>query len=368
MYLDIPLRVTRYTDRCNAERLRYDCVTVVGPVFFSEHVEKKMPYGGRSYRRAPARGATRATRRYKRPVGAKAPYRRKKPSYAMIAQKALTLAQYNNKVARGSWQTNLHISRSAITPSAFKPRCFHVVTPRQNERIYKFDSIPGGNQFATQEDSSWVLPTLAQTTGGLGLEQFDMWAECNDDNINGKYYLQTVNLTFTVKPDAQLAQAVRYRIDFVVPNRRRIMRTIPAPTGPQTTLEQRNFNLPDCLGSFQAILFHENRVNPMYWRFVRKPAYFTVRPQQLHSGATAGAVAGTVQFVQKHIKLKINKLYNPRDVGSATDNQTYAYLGLQSNEQMWCIISCDAQERVGPLPEMFLTRQISWRDRVGHAA
>ena len=136
----------------------------------------------------------------------------------------------------------------------------------------------------------------------------------------------------------------------------------------QVTLEQRNYNLPDCLGAFNGLLLESNRVNPMYWRFVRKPVYFTVKPQQPHSGATAGTLDGTTQTVQKHVKLKINKLFNPRDVGTADDNQAYAYLGIEQSHQMWCIISTDALENAGPLPQMWITRQFSWRDRIGHAA
>ena len=277
------------------------------------------------------------------------------------------MARYNLKVARGTYQTNLMVTRHPITPSVFKPRCFHVVTPRENERVYKFDQLTGSQQSATQTETIFMYPTVPQLTGGLGSDSFDMWADCNDDTLNGKYYLQTMNLTFTVVPPADLQQAVRYRIDFVMPNRRRVLRSIPAPAGPQVTLEQRNYNLPDCLGAFNGLLSERNRVNPMYWNFVRKPVYFTVKPQDPHSGATAGTLDGTFQTVQKHIKLKINKLFNPRDVGTADDNQAYGYLGIQQSQQMWCVISTDAKE-TGPLPQVFITRQFSWRDRIGHAA
>ena len=36
MVLDIPLRVTRYTDRCNAERSSYRSVTLGRPNFFCD--------------------------------------------------------------------------------------------------------------------------------------------------------------------------------------------------------------------------------------------------------------------------------------------------------------------------------------------
>lgn len=332
-----------------------------------------MPYGRRTYGRRTytRRPRTIVRRSTKRTYRKKAPYRGRKPSTAMMARKAYSLALYNQKVARGSYQTNLQLTSRQLVVTGFTPALFHVVTPTSTEKIWQFLPVSAGSPtYAAQAVSSFEKPSLAQLTnagGGQGVDGWNQWADANDDVLNGKYYLQTINYTFTVTTNAAMPQAVRYRIDFVKPNTKRGFRAIAA--GQMVGLNARNLRLPDCLGSFNGLLFENNRVNPMYFNFVRKPVYFTVRPQQLHD--QAGTLTATSSVVQKHIKLKINQVYNPRDLGTTAIDKANSYLSIPEARQMWCVISSDAPGNMNDptnAPIMAVTRQFSWRDRAGHAA
>lgn len=289
-----------------------------------------------------------------------------KPSTQALAKKAYSLAVYNNKIARGSYQTNLHKQRAPVKVSIGEPMAFHVPTPRQNETIFQFAPVGGGPGYAAQAVSSFVTPSLSDLTGGQGTPQHNMWQDANDDTLNGKYFLQTINYTFTVTSTTTQAQNIRFRVDFVKPRLGRLFRSVP---GSQTTADARIFRLPDALGSFNGLLGPNNRVNPMYWTFVRKPVYFNVNLGRLHS--TSGGNVPSTYTVQKHIKMNINKLYNPRDVGTTTQDNNSAYLSIPDNQHIWCIVSNDYEigtSAVADRPEVLVTRQFSWRDRAGHAA
>ena len=323
-----------------------------------------MPYGRRTYgRRAYARRARPAVRRApKRAYRKKAPFRRRKAS-AAVAKRALNLALYNHKALRGSYQTNLHYMTRAFQPRLSYPCCFHVVTPRVGETVWSWQQTAPGPPatYAVAANGTFDLPTVQNlTTGGPPTStprpQSNMWGEANDDVLNGKYYLQTMNLTFTAFARETQTQAIRYRIDFVRPNLRRNMRNYVAGAG----LNPVNFKLPESLGSFNGLLGHVNRVNPMYWTFVRKPVFMTV----------AKTGDGDIKSSRKHVKLNINTLFNPRDIGTAAVDNSSAYLSIPDSQQLWCIINSDADDRdsAANIPALFVTRQFSWRDRAGHAA
>lgn len=328
-----------------------------------------MPYGRRPYtRRTTVRRPRAPVRRVQRRPYRKAASRRRQPTAATMARRAYSMALYNHKALRGSYQTNLQLTSRPMVITGFTPCCFHVPTPRETEKIWQFLPVsPGSTSYAAQATSTWVKPTLAQLTGGAtGVAGWNQWKDANDDILNGKYYLQTINYTFTVTSSAAMPQAVRYRVDFVKPNFSRGFRAIASGQG--VGLDPRNLRLPDCLGGFNGLLFENNRVNPMYFTFVRKPAYFTVKPQQLHDNA--GTLTSTTSVVQKHIQLKLNQLYNPRDLGTTDQDKANAYLSIPETRQIWCIISSDAPSNMGPTnsPLVAVTRQFSWRDRAGHAA
>lgn len=291
-----------------------------------------------------------------------------KTNTATLAKKAYTLAKYNNKMARGSYQTNLHKQRVPLKVSIGEPMCFHVVTPRQNESIFQFLPVGGGPAYAAQAVSAFVKPSVADLTGGAGSAIHNMWEDANDDVFNGKYFLQTINYTFTVTSTSNQAQNIRFRVDFVKPRPERNFRAIP---GGATSANARNFRLPDALGSFNGLLGPNNRVNPMYWTFVRKPVYFNVNLGRLHAQSGGNPLVPSTITVQKHIKININKVFNPRDLGTTTQDENSAYLSLPDNQHMWCIVSNDYElgtSLEGDRPEIRVTRQFSWRDRAGHAA
>jgi len=295
-------------------------------------------------------------------------YKYRKPSTAALAKKAYTLATYNNKMARGSYQTNLHRQRVPIKVSIGEPMAFHVPTPRQNETIWQFLPVGGGPAYAAQAVSQFVKPSLSDLTGGAGTAQHNMWADANDDVFNGKYYLQTINYTFTVKSTTNQPQNIRYRVDFVKPRSERNFRSIP---GGSTAAEARNFRLPDALGSFNGILGPNNRVNPMYWTQVRKPVFFNVNLGRVTQTASSTVLRPSTITVQKHIKMYVNKVYNPRDIGTTTQDENSAYLSIPDNQHIWCIVSNDfdiGTTLEGDRPDLVVTRQFSWRDRAGHAA
>jgi len=327
-----------------------------------------MPYGRRTYGRRtyPRHARTTVRRVAKRTYAEKArrsSFRAKRSSTAMTARKALSLARYNNKLARGSYQQNLHVSRTGVHVKAGSPMAFHVPTPRQGEVLWQFYLTGGvGPGSTSQPISSFVLPTLAQLTGGTGDVKFNMWDEANSDQLNGKYYLNSINYTFTVKAVTPQPQSIRYRVDFVRP--KRAFRVMSAALG----ANPQDFFMPECLGAFNGLLEPYNRVNPMYWEFVRKPVYFTVQPKELYDNA--GTLQPQVCIVQKHVKIRINKVYNPRDVGTAEQDNASAYLSIPEYQHLWCVVSSDADSRLTDpqVPEVWVTRQFSWRDRIGHAA
>lgn len=325
-----------------------------------------MPYGRRTYRRTSVRTTRRPVRRDKRRPARAPPYRRKAMSTAVVARRALNLAKANHRIARGSYQTNLHTSRTTVGVRirSSTPFCFHVPTPRQNENMWQFLQVGQGPGYAPTVVDNFIKPSVAQITGGAGTAVHNMWDDANDDVFNGKYYLNSINYTFTVKTKQQQPQAVRYRIDFVKPKMQRLFRAVVG----SAALTGINFRLPDALGSFNGLLGSANRVNPMYWTFVRKPVYFTVRPSDLFNAN--GSLEPQDRVYQKHIKITLNKVYNPRDVGTTAADEGQAYLSIPDNQQIWCIVStdCDPRTDVEAVPSLFMTRQFSWRDRAGHAA
>lgn len=293
------------------------------------------------------------------------------------AKRAMSLALYNHKTLRGSYQTNLHVMQRGIKVMMKSPMCFHVNTPRQGESLYQFREVGATTPpvYAPTPTGNFTLPTSQQTTVGdpaaAGMPEHDFWQECNDDKINGKYYLQTMNLTVSVRSVFDQAAKITYRIDFVKPNRGAMFRAIQGslPLG----IDAANFKLPDALGSFNGILGVFNRVNPMYWTFTRKPIYFTVGPGGLAGVETDAAgpnTKSTESSVYRHIHMKINKLFNPRDIGTTGAEASSAYLTIPDNEQEWCVISNDYnyyELDAARCPDVYVTRQFSWRDRVGHA-
>jgi hypothetical protein len=260
----------------------------------------------------------------------------------------------------------LHTNRAVdgVKITAATPFCFHVPTPRQNENMWQFQQVGGGPGYAATVVDSFVKPTLAMLTGGAGTAAHDMWTDSNDDVFNGKYMLQSINYTFTVKALQTQPQAVRFRIDFVKPKLQRLFRAVVGTAA----LNGANYRLPDCLGAFNGLLYGANRVNPMYWTFVRKPVFFTVRPSELWNAN--GSLEPQERVFQKHVKITLNKVYNPRDVGTTAADEGQAYLSIPDNQHMWCIVSTDAAQAIATdqLPKLFMTRQFSWRDRAGHAA
>lgn len=291
----------------------------------------------------------------------------RKNSTAQLAKKAYSLAKYNNKLARGSYQTNLHKQAAPIKVSMFRPVAFHVPTPRDGEAIWQFGPITGGTYAATAV-TSFTKPSVQDLTGGTGTAIHNMWDDANDDVFNGKYMLQSLNYTFTVYSTATQAQNIRFRVDFVKPRMQRQFRSIP---GGSAAADSRNFRLPDALGAWNGILGQNNRVNPMYWQQVRKPYFFNVNVGRVTQGSGGNLLKPSINAVQKHIKLNINKVYNPRDIGTTTQDENSAYLSIPDNQHIWCIVSSDFE--LGPSaeadrPDVLVTRQFSWRDRAGHAA
>ena len=291
-----------------------------------------------------------------------------------MARKALHLALYNHKMARGSWQTNLHGSDGGIKVKMYEPCCFHMYTPRQNEAIYTFGQIAAGPPptYKATVASNWILPTVQLLTTGdpasAGMPEHDMWKQSNDDRLNGKYFLQSMAVTFSVSSLYNQRKTINYRVDFVVPNRGAQFRAIQGslPLG----IDASNYKLPDALGSFNGLLSTHNRINPLYWKFVRKPVYFRVGPGPMGGSETDAAGANyraTNNEVRRTVRFRINRLFNPRDIGTAAAEQGSAYLSIPDYQQMWCIISSDAVNKDDIVPDVFLTRQFSWRDRVGHA-
>lgn len=289
----------------------------------------------------------------------------KKQNALTVANKALKIAKYNSKLARGSYQTNLHFSRTSLAITAGTPACFHLVTPTNTEQIWQFLPVGAGPTYAPQPVTLFQKPTLAQLTGGTGNDAHNLWDDANDDVLNGKYYLQTMNLSFSATSLPEQPQVVRFRIDFVRLRDRRNFRQV---TASGTAIDGQNTMLPDCLGAFNGILNVANRVNPMYFEFVRKPVFFNVGPQRVVN--ISGTLSATSMTVQKHVKMNINTVYNPRDVGNAATDDQKSYLSIPNNQQVWCIISTDCRDGSDPsqVPQISVTRQFSWRDRAGHAA
>lgn len=292
--------------------------------------------------------------------------KKEQPKSALaVANKALKIATYNSKLARGSYQTNLQFTRTAIAVTKGSPACFHVVTPTETESVWQFLPVGAGPTYAPQAITLFQKPTLAQLTGGVGNAAHNLWDDANDDVLNGKYYLQSMNFSFTATSLPNQPQTVRFRIDFVRQRNRRNFRAVAASG---TAVEGQNTMLPDCLGAFNGILEVANRVNPMYFEFVRKPIFFNVAPQRLYNAN--GTLTPTMQTTQKHCKMNINTTYNPRDVGNAATDAQKSYLSIPNNQQVWCIISTDCPDSIQPdqIPQISVTRQFSWRDRAGHAA
>lgn len=256
--------------------------------------------------------------------------------------------------------------------TADTPGCFHMTTPRQGEACFQFlpdAQAPGVPlTFSAQTITTFTPPTLEQVTGGPGTggnDTFNLWKDANDDNLNGKYKLLTTHLQFTVKSQSTQTQTIRYRVDFVRPRWNRNIRTVPAGTN----IVAHNNQLPGVLGTFNSILDYSNKVNPMYWTQCHKPVFFTVRlgnPTQ--TNATATQLTPSNQVVQKTIKINHNEVINPIEIGTALADQPFR--AISQFKQMWCIISSDALYANSPseIPDVWVNRIVSWRDKVGHAA
>lgn len=294
---------------------------------------------------------------------------------ALVAKKALSLAKYNNKLAYGSYQNNFQISRRALKITGNTPACLHMVTPVQGEVVFQFlpdPQAPGVPlTYSAQQATTMIIPTLEQASGGPGTGgdvKHNLWKDANDDNINGKYKLLTTALTITVKTNKQLKHNVRYRVDFVKPRWNRMMSQIFSGAN----VEPLQSNLPLVLGSFNNLLDYTNRVNPMYFTQCAPSAYFDVKVPRSANGATTGTTEWdpTPMVFQKHIKIKHYEVFNPVDLGTALANQPYN--GVSQNKRMWCIISSDHPDvntaDIPGIPEVYISRLVSWRDKIGHSA
>ena len=300
-------------------------------------------------------------------------YKKRAPakSTAIVAKKALSLARYNNKLAYGNYQTNLQIFRRPLKITADTPACFNMTTPKQGESVFQFLADPQAPgvplTFSSQTATQFQVPSLEQLTGGPGTggnDTFNLWKDANDDNLNGKYKLLTTHLQFTIKSVPTQSQTIRYRIDFVRPRWNRNIRTVP--TG--TNVISHNNQLPGVLGSFNNILDYSNKVNPMYWTQCHKPVFFTVRLGNLTQTAVGATSNPSNNVVQKTIKITHNEVINPIDIGTALQDQPFR--AISQFKQMWCIISSDALYSNSPsqVPDVYVNRITSWRDKVGHAA
>lgn len=231
------------------------------------------------------------------------------------------------------------------------------MTPVVNEPVYQYLPDPSTPaNYTLQTPTEFLHPSITQLTGagptGTGFEPWSQWSSCNDDTINGKYKLLSSKLTFRfqIRDDQQNKADARIRIDFVKPKWNRLFRVLTNAT-PQ---DGENHMLPDSLGSFTGLLGPNNQINPMYWKYVRKPVYMRVAP-----GNNL-----TTDQIQKTIRMTHNDVLNPLD--QVPDYAPYTKIAV--NKQVWCVISCDTDSSSMIKPECQVTRVVSWRDMRGHAA
>lgn len=312
-----------------------------------------MPYGTR-FKRTYTRGTRRpysrtaAAKTLQRATRARLARLRSKRSTAYVARRALSLARYNNKLAYGSYQTNLQcFSVSHLSVNELKPVCFNITTPFYREPIFQY--LPSGpTSYEAQQAATWTRPTLGQLTGpgttGSGEDAWNQWGDCNDDVLNGKYKLLSQKFEFHF----WVSQAAKFRIDFVAP--RRITRVTAPATG-----TGHNQMMPDCLGSFSRIMGQNNMINPLYWKHVRKPLFLTVAPANDLS----------TPHSQKTVYFKHNLVVNP----ITNTSTTYPSAKIPVHQQVWCVISTDFSETpTTGLPQVAMKRHVSWRDGAGHAS
>ena len=291
---------------------------------------------------------------------------------AIVAKKALALAKYNNKLAYGNYQLNFQTSRRGFKVTNQTPVCFHMVTPRNGEGIYQFlpdPQAPGTPlTFSSQTIDTFQTPSLEAVSGGPGTGGnaiFDLWKDTNDDNINGKYKLLTTHLKFTVSGLATQTQRIRYRIDFVRPKNSRQLRNLASGNN----INGLQANLPGSLGSFNSLLTGGNQFNPLYWRQVAKPIFFNVDVGNTRFATPSTSAQATTFTVQKECKIKHYEVLNPVDIGTAIEDEQ-AFRAVSEYKQMWAIISsdCDYSNSPNDTPVVNVSRIVSWRDKVGHAA
>lgn len=314
-----------------------------------------MPYGRYSTRtrRTTRRASTgRRTGVYKRKKYAK-------PTAYKVATRALRLAKHNNDLARGSFQMNLLKTRAGLTFHESSPICFHLTTPVNGEKLYKFRVNAG--VYGPNEDSMFQFPDVQELTGGdgnpgfAGLGQHNMWQDANNDSIQGKYKLLSQTITFELTGSNTCSCKVG--IFFVKPNPKRMFRVLTNTTPGNG----ENFMLPDALGSFNGLLGFKNFINPMYFKQTRKPIYMRIAPGTLLS----------TSHIHKTITLTHNKVMNLHPVAtSGTTPNAAGYQQISLLNQEWCVIvtDCAPSVPVADQPVINMRRVTRWRDLEGAAA
>lgn len=254
---------------------------------------------------------------------------------------------------------NLLHSRVGLPFTQSQPVCFHLMTPVNEEKIYKFRVASG--VYGPQPDDAFLHPSTAQLTGGSalpgfsGLEQHNMWADSNNDSIQSKYKLLSQTLQFTLEGSSSCSCKVG--IYFLKPNRNRMFRVLTNTTAGSG----ENFLLPDALGSFNNLLGDYNAINPMYWRQTRKPIFMRIAPGTLLS----------TQEVRRTVTLKHDKVLNIHGIvqsGMTPPSAPYQQISMMNQE--WCVIvtDCDDSVAVANQPILRIKRIARWRDREGAAA
>lgn len=311
-----------------------------------------MPGHGAKYSRSGKRmRPVTTTRTYT--TKAKSARKKKVETARSVASKAMRLAKANSTRLYGRFQINLQHFRGGIGFDEKSPVCFHMMTPAVNEPVYQYLPDPATPaNYTLQTPTEFLHPSLVQLTGAgpaaQGFLPWSQWSSANDDAINGKYKLLNTKLTFRV--NLRGTNSTRIRIDFVKPKWNRIFRELTT-VNPQNG---ENHMLPDSLGSFTGLLGPNNQINPMYWKYCRKPLFMHCAP-----GNNL-----TTDTIQKTIRIKHMTVLNPAEqAGSFAP-----YTTISVNKQMWCVVSCDTDAGSTIKPELVVTRVVTWRDERGHAA
>ena len=288
----------------------------------------------------------------------------RKPVTKQVAQNTKLIRQVKDRTY-GEYQHSHQVLESAIVPTVEAPCLINLSNAQVNARVWQpvlgANPLPGAQPIPT-EVNKFVKPTYAHN---------GFWSGSQDDVINGKHKLlksqYVIQATFTRYTYTQVIRIDCFRVKKAL-----IM-----------SLKQAK-QLPNSLSQLHSMATSDNRFNPTYFRKYGKPK-FLVCPGDTALGAYD--VNQHEYTMTKYAKLSFNHnkvispgielsldldeaIADPFTVPTSTiqaEQDAAGYQSMPPDEILWMLISSSTDGFQDHMPQVKISRHVSWRDHQGAA-